>query len=455
MLLATKCARTVCVFLSTCCVRPCFSNRVCFGELAPETSDGLERPITFARISDKDAFMNCLDKRYHDIFGSFEKYIAREFQSAIDLLGSPSQQMPVSSMALAYTCRLLLSSVLVSGETVSYHDAKRICGQRLIDIGSVFSDVANSSGTNAHAIFMETFLRHLASVPSPDLDQIFKGENVKTKLDFEVDRLELGPDNPQATFLVGPSASGKSYNAKVSGLVATAVSMIVDGDIVRDSSYWFHWLVDEAASSLTRSCPYEKYDVWGMMEPWNSKKKLKSGKVKQALLTFFQQAKVNIVRPETATKWGTKLQYLGPLSPGGLNTDILGMTAAGYVVKVHGFVAPVASTKCSAWRRAWDSWKPYNPEGWDAAVRALLQVLGAHKDDGVGGSIVISFIDTFNSLPGNIIKRLTNTNWIACARTTSANGLKYGAKVFPFEYWNVLTEQELWSVIIGYKKLGR
>lgn len=411
-------------------------------------------PITFARIADKDKFRDCLDRSYHETFGQFEDSIAREFKSARNLLASPSNMANVSS--LAYTCRLLISSVLVSGETISYRDANAICGEGQFNLSRVFVDTANSirlnPNENAHTAFMEAFLKHLARVPSEVLDRVFNGEGIKDKLEIEVNRLELGSQS-EVTFLVGPSASGKSYNAKASGLVASDVSMIIDGDIVRDSSSWFHWLVDEAASSLKADCPYERYDVWGMLETWFSSKKLKSGKVKKALQKFLQLSKVNIVRPETATKWGAHLQYLGPLAHGGLNTDILSMTAAGYNVKVHGFISPVATTKCSAWRRAWDSWKPYEAEGWDLAVRALLQVLSAHKDDGVGGSLVISFIDKFKS--SHDVHGLTNLNWMSCAKPSSADGLQYGSKIWTVEQWSEMTETQLWSTVAAYKLLGR
>lgn len=429
----------------------------------------------YALRSGEKSFKKCLNPEDQEHFEDLTKNIQYEFNLAADMLeigdvvamsNRSDWTLTMKKHNVRYLCRLLLMSISVKSITLSYEEANAVCHLSKKSRNYPFEVLFQHGRWQGTPVSrLRSLFVSLQSFPRSDEKALVaRGFNISGWLDRKAFKRSLpgklyNSDKPTAVFLLGPSASGKSYMASQKKLVKQDIVLLIDGDVVREASAEVRWLQEDAwgrakkQTGFNTSCPYMGYDIWNMLggtkgalaHKWkkdllgifkDTQKHVTSSCVKKALTKFYIEAKMNLLIPETATGYGAALEAMpASLAPSGLNTKINMLKQDhGYNVQLHAVVAPMATTKCAAWRRAKTSWKPYSDSGWMPAVRVVQELFTTRPDVAFGGHVYIPFISKFSLTDGKTNLPpipLTDDNWRTCVE---AESVEYETLEFDWEW---------------------
>lgn len=163
---------------------------------------------------------------------------------------------------------------------------------------------------------------------------------------------------PMAVWLVGPSAAGKSFNAKDVALdlgidigVGGTDAVMVDGHMFRSSHGGYQAVVREG---------YRLRCVWRQAYP-SLRAQLR--KQKERLLREAARRRLNVIIPHTCYDLSECVSWLRSLQRHGYKNHVIMVLGDRHVVELRGLV------------RARSTGKRYAPEEWDVAVSSALEMI--------------------------------------------------------------------------------
>lgn len=164
--------------------------------------------------------------------------------------------------------------------------------------------------------------------------------------------------NPTAVWLVGPSASGKSFMAKdaaldlgISALGDSMDAVLVDGAVFRSAHEGYQAVVREG---------YKLRCVWRQAYP-SLREQLQ--RQKEHLLRQAARQRLNVIIPHTCYALSECVSWLKRLQRHGYMNHVIMVLGDRRVVELRGLI------------RAWSSGKRYAPEEWDITVSAGFEMI--------------------------------------------------------------------------------